>query len=52
LDQYLSGLLPDAMQVLQKSKDEREKYNQKKHEEIAAVLKEILTEASARACIS
>ena len=32
------------MQVLQKSKGEREKYNQKTHEEMAAVLKEILNE--------
>jgi hypothetical protein len=44
LDQYLRTLLPEATQILQKSKGEREKYNQKTHEETAAVLKEILTE--------
>jgi hypothetical protein len=45
LDQYLRGLLPSAMQVLQKSKGEREKYNEKTHEEMAAlVLKEALNE--------
>ncbi|MDR3406740.1 MAG: hypothetical protein P4L99_29915 [Chthoniobacter sp.] len=44
LDQYLQKLLPDAMQVLQKSNGERAKYNQKTHEEMAAVLKEILNE--------
>ena len=44
LDQHLRELLPDAMQVLQKSKGEREKYNQKTHEEMAAVLKETLNE--------
>ena len=44
LDQYLQTLLPEAMQVIQKSKGEREKYNQKTHEERAAVLKEILND--------
>ena len=44
LDQHLRELLPDAMQVFQKSKGEREKYNQKTHEEMAAVLKETLNE--------
>ena len=44
LDQYLRTLLPEAMQVLQKSNGERGKYNQKTHEERAAVLKEILNE--------
>ena len=44
LDQYLQKLLPDAMRVLQKSNGERQKYNQKTHEERAAVLKEILNE--------
>ena len=44
LDQYLQTLLPEAMQALQKSKGERGKYNQKTHEEMAAVLKDILSE--------
>ena len=44
LDQYLGALLPDAMQVLQESKGERDKYNEKTHEDMAAVLKEILNE--------
>src|SRR5450432_2861836 len=44
LDQYLRKLLPDALQVLSKSNGERGKYNQKTHEESAAVLKEILNE--------
>ena len=44
LDRYLCELLPDAMQVLQRSKGEREKYNQKTHEERTAVLKEILND--------
>ena len=44
LDQYLRTLLPEAMQVLQKSNGERGKYNQKTHEDMAAVLKEILNE--------
>jgi len=42
LDRYLRGILPDAMQVLRQGKDEREKYNQKLHEEMAAVLSGIL----------
>ena len=42
LDQYLQTLLPEALQALQKSKGERGKYNQKTHEEMAAVLKDIL----------
>jgi hypothetical protein len=44
LDQQLRTLIPDAMQVLQKSKGEREKYNEKTHGEMAAVLKEILND--------
>ena len=44
LDQHLRTLLPEATQVLQKSNGGREKYNQKTHEEMAAVLKEILNE--------
>lgn len=44
LDQHLRTLLPEAMQVLQKSSGERGKYNQKTHEETAALLKEILNE--------
>ena len=44
LDQHLRTLLPEAMQVLQKSNGERGRYNQKTHEERAAVLKEILNE--------
>jgi len=44
LDQRLREILPDAMQALQKSKGERDKYNQKTHEEMAAVLKETLNE--------
>ena len=44
LDQHLRELLPDAMQVLQKSNGERKKYNQKTHEEMAAVLQETLNE--------
>jgi hypothetical protein len=44
LDQHLRELLPDAMQALQKSKGEREKYNQKTHEDRATVLKGILDE--------
>jgi hypothetical protein len=44
LDQHLRKLLPDAMQVLQKSNGERKKYNQTTHEEMAAVLKEILAD--------
>jgi hypothetical protein len=44
LDQYLRERLPDVMQVLQKSKGERQEYNQKMHEEMAAVLKETLSE--------
>jgi bifunctional DNA-binding transcriptional regulator/antitoxin component of YhaV-PrlF toxin-antitoxin module len=44
LDQHLRELLPDAVQVLQKSNGERGKYNQKAHEEMAPVLKEILNE--------
>jgi hypothetical protein len=44
LNQHLRTLLPEAMQVLQKSNGERGKYNQKTHEETAAVLKEILNE--------
>jgi hypothetical protein len=44
LDQHLRTLLPEAMQVLQKSNGERGKYNQKAHEETAAALKEILNE--------
>jgi hypothetical protein len=42
LDQHLRTLLPEAMQALQKSNGERGKYNQKAHEETAAVLKEML----------
>ncbi len=45
LDQHLRELLPDAMQALQKSKGEREKYNQKTHEEMAAVLMETFNES-------
>jgi len=44
LDQHLRTLLPEAMQVLQKSGGERGKYNQKTHEQTAAVLKEVLNE--------
>jgi hypothetical protein len=44
LDHYLQTLLPEAMQVLQKNNGGRGKYNQKTHEERAAVLKEILNE--------
>ena len=44
LDQHLQGLLPDAMQMLQKSKGEREKYHEKTHEEMAAALRETLSE--------
>jgi Spy/CpxP family protein refolding chaperone len=44
LDQYLQTLLPEAMQVLQKSEGERGKYNQKTHGEMAAMLKKILNE--------
>jgi len=44
LDQYLRTLLPEALQVLQKSNGERGKYNEKTHEERAAVLKDILNE--------
>jgi hypothetical protein len=44
LDQHLRTLLPEAMQVLQTSNGERGKYNQKTHEEQAAVLKEILND--------
>jgi DNA repair exonuclease SbcCD ATPase subunit len=48
LDRYLSELLPDATRMLPKSKEwgpeERKTYNQKTHEEIASVLKEILSE--------
>jgi hypothetical protein len=44
LDQRLQTLLPEATQILQKSNGERGKYNQKTHEEMAAVLKEILNE--------
>ena len=44
LDQYLRTLRPEALQVLQKNNGGRGKYNQKTHEERAAVLKEILTE--------
>jgi len=44
LDQHLRELLPEASQVLEKSKAEREKYNQKTHAEMAAVLKDILNE--------
>ena len=44
LDQYLRTLLPEAMQVLQRSNGGRGKYNQKTHEEMAAALKEILNE--------
>jgi hypothetical protein len=44
LDQYLRTLLPEAMQVLPKSKGERDKYNQKAHQERDPVVKEILTE--------
>ena len=45
LDQHLRELLPAAMQVLQKSKGERDKYNQKTHAEMAAVLMETLNES-------
>jgi gas vesicle protein len=45
LDQHLRELLPDLKKVLQKSKGEREKYNQKAHEEMATMLKETLNEA-------
>jgi len=44
LEQRLRTLLPEAMQVIQKSKGERDKYNQKAHEEMAPVLNETLTE--------
>lgn len=48
LEQHLRKLLPDARQLLQKSKrvkpGEREKYNQQTHAEMAAVLKETLNE--------
>jgi hypothetical protein len=44
LDQYLRTLLPEALQVLQKNNGGRGKYNQKTHEERAALLKDILTE--------
>ncbi|MCX6898608.1 MAG: hypothetical protein NT105_07910 [Verrucomicrobia bacterium] len=44
LDQHLRTLLPEAMQVSQKSNGGRGKYNQKTHEKMAAVLKEILNE--------
>lgn len=44
LDQHLQQMLPEALQVLQKTNGEREKYNQKTHEELAAVLKETLNE--------
>ena len=45
LDQHLRELLPDAIPALQKSKGEQAKYNQKTHEEMAAVLKNILNES-------
>jgi hypothetical protein len=45
LDQHLRTLLPEATQVLQKGKGERDKYNQKAHEKTAPVLKEILSES-------
>ena len=48
LDLYLGKLLPDATQLLQKSKEltpgEREAYRQKTHEEMASVLQGILNE--------
>jgi len=44
LDQHLRTLLPETLQVLQKSNGERGKYNQKTHKEMTVVLKEILTE--------
>jgi len=44
LDQHLRTLLPEAMRALQESNSERGKYNQKTHEEMVAVLKEILNE--------
>jgi len=45
LDQYLSTLLPEALQILQKNNGGRGKYNQKIHEERAALLKDILNDA-------
>jgi len=42
LYQYLQTRLPQAMQALEKSSGEREKYNQRTHEEMAAVLQETL----------
>jgi hypothetical protein len=44
LDRHLRELLPDAMRVLQKSNGERQRYSQKTHAEMAAVLQEILDE--------
>ncbi len=44
LDQRLRELLPDAMQVASNGKGDREKYNERAHEEMAAVLKETLSE--------
>ncbi|MGO8751163.1 MAG: Spy/CpxP family protein refolding chaperone [Thermoguttaceae bacterium] len=44
LDQFLGKLLPDAMQALRKSNGERQKYNQKTHEQMAAALNETLNE--------
>jgi hypothetical protein len=44
LDACLREYLPEATQVLQSGKAEREKFHQRAHEEIAPVLKEVLSE--------
>ncbi len=44
LEKYLGDMLPTAMQALQQGKGEREELNRRTHEEMAAVLKEILSD--------